>query len=86
MRLSGQERMSLLEYNDWNQSRFEGLLRDITRQLSETPEVAISFEQSRPESFQHFVIDELDRQGYVAYFENAMPSGSLRLVAKRRAR
>ncbi len=76
--------MSLREYNDWNQSRFEGLLRDITNQLSETPEVAISFEKPRPESFQHFLIDELDRQGYIAYFENAMPAGSLRLVAKRR--
>lgn len=84
MQMLGQECMSLREYNDWNQSRFEGLLRDITRQLSETPEVAISFEQPRAESFQHFLIDELDRQGYVAYFENAMPAGSLRLVAKRR--
>jgi hypothetical protein len=82
--MSGQEHMSLLEYNDWNQSRFEVLLRDITSQLSETKEVAISFERPRPESFQNFILDELDRQGYIAYFENAMPAGSLRLVAKRR--
>lgn len=73
-----------LEFNDWNQSRFEGLLTDVKSRLSEAPEVIVSFEHSRPESFQRFVIDELNRQGYIAYFESAMPSGSLRLIAKRR--
>ena len=48
--------------------------------------MVVPFERSRSESFQRFVVDELIRQGYVAYFENAMPSGSLRLIAKRGGR
>lgn len=76
--------MSLrLEFNDWNQSRFEGLLADVKSRLSEATEVVVPFEHTRSESFQQFVVDELNRQGYVAYFESAMPTGGLRLVAKR---
>jgi hypothetical protein len=74
---------SRLEYNDWNQSRFEGLLSEVKAKLTEKSEVVIPFEYARPASFQRYVVDELGRQGYIAYFESAMPSGSLRLIAKR---